>query len=216
MLRKTLLWSLFLMTACAPAGEESAAQGADDAMAEAPTADAAPAFLSELRAATERFQNVEVALAEGYVPDPTGACVTAEMEGQPAEMGAMGIHYFRPDLLGITAVEPRVDGTGTHTDFTQPGVVIYEPQADGSMELVAIESLVFQEAWFAAGNTAPPSYQGYEYVSMINDESTLPDEAHGFQPHFELHLWLYRDNPNGTFTPFNPDVTCEHAPMAMP
>ena len=214
MSRKTLLWSMLLMTACAPAGDESAAEGADGTMAEAPAADAVPAFMTELRAATERFQDVEVALAEGYIPDPSGACVTAEMEGQPAEMGAMGIHYFRPDLLGITAVEPRVDGTGTHTDFTQPGVVIYEPQADGSMELVAIESLVFQEAWFAAGNAAPPSYQGHEYVSMIDDPETPADEAHGFQPHFELHLWLYRDNPNGTFTPFNPAVTCQHVSMA--
>ena len=30
--------------------------------------------------------------------------LTAEMMGKPAELGAMGIHYFRPDLLGVTAV----------------------------------------------------------------------------------------------------------------
>ena len=29
----------------------------------------------------------------------------------------MGIHYFRPDLLGITAPpSPRVNGVGTHTE----------------------------------------------------------------------------------------------------
>ena len=48
-------------------------------------------------------------------------CDTAEMLGRPAELGAVGVHYFRPDLLGITEPpDPRVNGTGTHTDFLEP------------------------------------------------------------------------------------------------
>jgi len=180
------------------------------AMPNAGQSDDVKAVVAELKAASERFIDVNVALAEGYIPDPTGACVTAEMEGQPAEKGAMGIHYFRPDLLGITATEPRVDGTGTHTDYLKPGVLIYAPQADGSLELVAVENLVFKEAWKAAGNDAAPSSYGYEWVSMVNDPATDLDEAHGFQPHYELHAWVFRDNPNGPFEPFNPSVTCEH------
>jgi branched-chain amino acid transport system substrate-binding protein len=39
------------------------------------------AVLAEIKAASERFTDVNVALAEGYIPDPTGMCVTAEMEG---------------------------------------------------------------------------------------------------------------------------------------
>ena len=63
--------------------------------------------------------------------------------GRPAADGAMGIHYFRPDLLGITAPPaPRVNGTGMHTDFRNPAILIYEPQADGSLDLVAVENLV--------------------------------------------------------------------------
>src|SRR5688572_18211281 len=60
------------------------------------------ALVEKIRAASERFQDVDVALKEGYMRDPANMCVTAEMEGQPAERGEMGIHYFRPDLLGIT------------------------------------------------------------------------------------------------------------------
>ena len=168
------------------------------------------AVLAEIKAASERFTDVNVALAEGYVPDPTGACVTAEMEGQPAEKGNMGIHYLRPDLLGITATAPRVDGTGTHTDYLNPGVLLYEPQADGSLELGAVENLVFAKSWKEAGNDAPPNSYGYEWVSMIDDPATDVDEAHGFQPHYELHAWVFRDNPNGPFEPFNPNVTCEY------
>jgi hypothetical protein len=168
------------------------------------------AVLSEIKAASERFTDVNVALAEGYIPDPTGMCITAEMEGYPAEDGNMGIHYFRPDMLGITAVEPRVDGTGTHTDFLNPAVLIYEPQADGSLELVAVENLVFEKAWRAAGNDGPPNSYGHEWFHMVNDPSTDVDEAHGFEPHYELHAWVFRENPKGPFEQFNPAATCEH------
>jgi hypothetical protein len=166
--------------------------------------------VAEIKAASERFTDVNVALKEGYIRDPHNLCITAETEGQPAEKGAMGIHYFRPDMLGITATEPLVDGKGTHTDFLHPSIVIYEPQADGSLELVAVENLVFMEGWKAAGNEAPPSSYGYEWVAMIDDPATEVDEAHGFQPHYELHAWVFRENPNGPFEPFNPNVTCEH------
>ena len=167
--------------------------------------------LDSVRAATERFRDVEVALAEGYVRDPLDLCDTADMMGRPAELGAMGIHFFRPDLLGITAPpNPRVDGNGTHTDFLRPSILIYEPQADGSLELVAVENLVFEASWRAAGHDERPSFHGVPYDHMVDDPATPADEAHLFQPHFDRHVWIYRDNPNGVFAPFNPNVTCEH------
>ena len=167
--------------------------------------------LQHLRQATERFKDVKVAAAEGYIPDPTGMCVTAAMEGQPADLGAMGIHYFRPDILGITGTTPRVDGTGTHTDFSKPGVLIYEPQANGTLRLVAIENLVFEKPWRSSGHQEAPSFQGHEYYHMVDNPRTPVDEAHGFEPHYELHVWLYKENPGGAFMPFNPTVSCAHA-----
>jgi hypothetical protein len=170
--------------------------------------------LGDVRRATDRFRDVNVALAEGYIRDPFNMCETAEMMGRPASLGAMGIHYFRPDLLGITAPpSPRVNGVGTHTDFLKPSILIYEPQADGSMELVAVENLVFAAAWKAAGYAEPPSFHGVPYDSMIDDPSTPIDEAHMFEPHFDRHVWIYRDNPNGVFTPLNPAVSCANHHM---
>lgn len=167
--------------------------------------------LAEVRAATERFRHVEEALAEGYIRDPANMCEDAAMMGKPAELGAMGIHYFRPDLLGIDAPpNPRVDGVGTHTDFGNPAVLVYEPQADGSLELVAVENLVFIEAWEAAGNDAPPSFHGVAWDKMVDDPATEVDEAHNFEPHYDRHVWLYRENSNGVFAQFNPAVTCAH------
>ncbi len=169
------------------------------------------AQVAALRAASERFTDVNVALAEGYIRDPEDLCETAEMMGRPAELGAMGIHFVRPDLLGITSPpNPRVNGTGTHTDFLTPAILIYEPQADGSLELVAVENLVFRTAWHAAGNRELPTFQGVAYDAMADDPDTAIDEAHMFEPHYDRHVWIYRHNPNGVFAPFNPNVTCKH------
>lgn len=167
--------------------------------------------LDEVRAVTDSFRDVNVALANGYIRDPGDICETAPMVGQPDSLGAMGIHFFRPDLLGITGPpNPRVNGTGTHTDFHTPAVLIYEPQADGSLELVAVENLVFIEAWEAAGNSEPPRFGEVSFNRMADDPATKPDEAHGFAPHYDLHVWLYRENPRGTFAQFNPAANCKH------
>jgi hypothetical protein len=167
--------------------------------------------LAEVRMATERFQDVNVALAEGYIRDPMNLCDDAPMMGRPASLGAMGIHYFRPDMLGVTAPpDPRVDGSGTHTDFRKPSILIYEPQADGSLELVAVENLVFQKAWADTGATQPPSFHGVAWDNMKDDPATQVDEAHMFEPHFDRHVWIYRENPNGVFAQFNPAVSCRH------
>ncbi|HEX8063774.1 MAG TPA: hypothetical protein VF535_11215 [Allosphingosinicella sp.] len=173
--------------------------------------------LDEVRAATARFRNVKVALAEGYVRDPGNMCDTAPMMGRPAALGGMGIHFFRPDLLGIKGPpNPRVDGDGTHTDFRKPSILIYEPREDGSLELVAVENLVFKKAWRAAGHEDLPTFHGVEYDDMADDPATAIDEAHMFEPHYDRHVWLYRPNANGMFAQFNPTVTCRfHKPTVI-
>ncbi len=159
--------------------------------------------------ATAKYADVSVALAEGFVP--AGECVSAAGEGLPPEWGAMGIHYIHPGKLQITATEPRVDGDSTHVDFLNPAILMYEPQADGSLELLGVETLVFQAAWAEAGNDDPPAFAGKPYDVMADDPNTTADEAHAFEPHFDRHVWTLRENPNGVFAPFNPAVTCEHA-----
>jgi hypothetical protein len=167
--------------------------------------------LAAVRKATERFMDVKVALAEGYIRDPFDLCDTAEMMGRPSTLGAMGVHYFKPDVLGITGPpNPKVNGTGIHTDFMSPSILIYEPQADGSLQLVAVENLAFAAAWKAAGNTKPPTFHGVSYNYMADDPATLADDAHQFEPHYDRHVWIYRENPNGVFAPFNPKVSCTH------
>ena len=172
--------------------------------------------LDEVRSVAEKYRDVKVAIAEGYTTD--NKCVTAEKLGFPASMGAMGLHYVRRDLLGLPDKPVgRVSGTGTHTDFRKPAMLVYEPQADGSLELVAVENLVFASAWHGtAGHKQPPRFHGRAYPLLKDDPATQIDEAHGWEPHYEQHLWVLRDNPNGAYLPFNPKVTCEHQKPPAP
>lgn len=168
------------------------------------------AAVEAVKKATERFADVNVALAEGYMPDPSGHCVTAEAEGLPAELGGMGIHYLHPGLLGLTGSDPRVDGTGTHTDFGSPAVLLYEPQGDGSLMLVGAENLVFKKAWDEAGNTEPPRFATRPWDYMADDPTTEADEAHGFEPHYDQHVYFRGDDIEAAVQPFHPMVGCDH------
>lgn len=175
--------------------------------------------LDEVRAVAERYRDVKAAIADGYTTD--NKCVTAEMLGHPASQGTMGLHYVRRDMLGLPDKPTgRVKGTGTHTDFRRPAMLVYEPQPDGSLELVAVENLVFASAWHeTAGNKEPPKFHGRTYPLLRDDPATRVDEAHGWEPHYEQHLWVFRDNPNGVYSPFNPNISCRHhkpSPPATP
>ena len=173
-----------------------AAAPADPTIARADSA--RDALLDSVRAATRRFADVSVAVAEGYVAE--GGCVA--LPG----VGAMGVHYVHPARAGITMRDGRVHGTDARLDPTQPEIVIYEPQQDGSLRLVAVEWYTSKEAW---GDRPAPSLFGVPFDSMLDDPSTPGvDEGHGFTPHWDQHVWLYRDNPAGLFAQWNANVTC--------
>ena len=61
----------------------------------------------------------------------------------------------------------------------------------------------------------PPTFHGRDWPLLRDDPATKVDEAHGWEPHYEQHLWVFRDNPNGAYSPFNPNVTCRHHEAAQ-
>jgi hypothetical protein len=107
--------ALVLLIAAAMSGTAFAHGGAahDYVTGENPLAD-------QVRAANQRFEDVNVALSEGYAPIP---CVSG-IEG-----GAMGIHYVNGALLDDGGV----------IDIGKPEAVMYEPGPDGKLTLVAAE-----------------------------------------------------------------------------
>ena len=99
-------------------------------------------------------------------------------------LGAMGYHYGNPELI---------DG---NVSLLEPELLIYEPQPGGHMRLVGMEYIVPIDAW---EGTSPPTLLGQEF------------HPHSFLPIYKLHVWLWRDNPRGTFADWNPKVTCDFA-----
>ena len=189
--------------------------GAHDPSGQSATSELDPevvaAAIREVREATRKYEDVKVALADGYVPAPPGDCVTAAKEGLPPEWGGMGIHYINPKMLKITGTQPRVNGEATHTDFLKPSILLYEPMADGSMKLVGVENLVFLNAWLKAGNGAPPTFAGRSWDIMADNTSTPQDEAHRFEPHMDQHIYFFdSEDPRDMLRPFTPHITCEH------
>ena len=166
--------------------------------------------LDAVRAANEKYRDVQAALADGYVRDPLDVCETPYHLGLTDLPGVMGIHFLRRDLLRIGSDHTRLDATGTHTDFLRPAVLVYEPQADGTLELVALENLVSAAAWEAEGNRGPPTFQGTPYAFRPDDPSMT------IRAHYDLHVWLFRENPRGLLAPYNPDATCAHHVFDVP
>ena len=154
--------------------------------------------LAAVRKATEKYRDAKVAIADGYVDEKL--CVA--MPGA----GAMGVHFIHPGRMGMKMTGGRIDGTDTVIDPTKPEILVYEPDANGELELVAVEWYTSQEAW---GSRPHPTIFGVPFNTMQDDPATPEvDEGHGFTPHYDLHLWLYRENPNGSFAQWNPRVSC--------
>lgn len=143
----------------------------------------APAKLVEkVREATRQFADVNAAIRAGY--KPLFGCISGP------DHGAMGVHYINTDLVG--------DGK---IDVSMPEAIIYEPTPEG-MKMVGVEFIVDSATWLSK-NGAPPMLegQGFQLVGSPN--------RYGLQPFFELHVWAWRNNPNGAFVDWNNRVTCE-------
>lgn len=158
--------------------------------------------LQELARQLEPFKDVAYAESQGYVR--TSGCET-----HPT-LGAMGYHYSKASLLGITGlVDGRVNGNGTYTGTNPPAVLLYVPDGHGGVKLAGIELLVFAEAWHEK-NQHPPMYRGREYNYMADNPATPQDEAHNFMPHYDLHIWLFEHNPSGLYAQWNPALSCSN------
>lgn len=97
-------------------------------------------------------------------------------------LGGMGFHW-----VDNNKVDPVFDPL-------EPEALVYAPDASGAPKLAAVEYIVIN-----VGQPAP-TFDGQPF-----DVGGTPVPV----PHWSLHVWVHRDNPAGTFTPFNPDVSCQ-------
>jgi hypothetical protein len=133
--------------------------------------------VARLRQLTVPFHQFETAVSAGWgMPIP--GCFS------DPTLGGMGYHFGNAALI---------DGT---VSVLEPELLVYEPQKNGRLRLVAVEYIVPFGAWTAA---EPP---------RLFDQSFHRNEAFGI---WVLHVWHYRNNPSGMFADWNPNVSCEFA-----
>ena len=157
--------------------------------------DAPKAEIDAVRQALAKYQDPYVAVRDLYLS--TVGCVHYDgsvMEGHlNYPKGAMGVHF-----VNLTVQGPP--------DPLKPNVLVYEPQADGKLRLVAAEWLVP----LAVAKERPSLFGQPFQGPMEGHEPLIPREF----LHYDLHAWLV-ENPEGTFSPTNPNVNCDHADFSL-
>jgi len=101
------------------------------------TPDATAQAVAALRSATERYHDLDAALADGFV-------FLHGCESRPGE-GDVGAVYVHPGRLADATIDP-----------SEPEALIYEPNG-GDPQLVGVELVVPYTAWSAP---EPPTYLG--------------------------------------------------------
>lgn len=125
------------------------------------------------RKGTAQYHDIDVALADGFVQ--MSPCV------RRAGNGTMGFHY---------ELASRID---LNIDPAEPEVLLYLPNDDGALELVAVEY-----AYPNVGVVPSLFGQQYHYSAARN--------------RYELHAWIWRHNPTGMFENWNPNLNCPGFP----
>lgn len=156
-----------------------------------------PPNLVAVRAALDKYQDPVLAIHDGYfstlgcIDYPQGVTGSGQMAYKP---GGMGVHFLNPALIG------------SKLDSLKPQVLIYEPVGN-RLKLVAAEwfvpTAVSKEAPLILGTKLEGPMEGHAPV--------LPAELH----HWDLHVWLWKDNPNGLMHSTNSTVRCPDGPYAF-
>lgn len=147
--------------------------------------------LETARAALAKYSDPFAAVKDGFFS--TLACVDFPKGAKdgPIEYapGAMGVHFLNPANIG-----PKLDPA-------KPQVLIYEPVGD-KLVLTAAE-------WFvpvqAAGGATPTIFGQALAGPMDGHEPIMPASLR----HYDLHVWLWKDNPRGMFSSTNANVKCD-------
>ena len=146
--------------------------------------------LGAAKNATTQFRNVTLAKKAGYgvLKDKKGISCIA-MDSMPG-MGAMGIHYAKPALVG--------DGK---LDVDTPEALVYQPLAGGKLSLAAVEYVVLKKDWDKVYNNRPVMF-GHAF------NLTPAGNRFGLPAFYSLHVWIWKNNPSGMFSMWNPRVQC--------
>ncbi len=145
-------------------------------------------LVQKVREATIRFKDVTSITGPGNGYGLAFGCVSG------GDFGAMGLHYVNMAL---------VEDGEVNENF--PEIILFEPAKNGTIKITGADFLVYADTWKAihGENAAPPMLRGqlFHYFESPN--------RFGLPAFYTLHVWAWKDNPNGTFVNWNPDVACD-------
>lgn len=158
--------------------------------------------IAAARGATAAFHEVERAIGAGYA-DPRGGHCDA------SAAGTMGIHSPNPALIQSQALDPA-----------QPEVLLYLPKEGGGVRLIGVEYLqpvllrnpdtgvvapwLAQSPWPANYIVVTPTPQLFGQTF----QGPMPGHVPGMPWHWDLHVWVWANNPSGLFAQWNPALSC--------
>jgi hypothetical protein len=160
----------------APAGLETAGAVHAHTAGERLTAEQHRA-IAQVRRATAGLHDIAAAREAGYTEQFPAGCAQS-----PA--GVQGFHYLNPGLVDATV------------ELLRPELVMYEPQRDGSLQLIGVDYVVPFDAW---PSSEAPTLLGLPF--MRNEPLGV----------WALHIWAWRPNPSGMFAMWNPKASCAFA-----
>ena len=143
----------------------------------------AAALIKAVREATELYQSSDFAESQGY--SLQFGCVSG------SDFGAMGMHFVKFGLVDDVL------------DLTQPEIILYEPLPNGKLRITGADYLIPAAAWDAKHPHDPPQLMG-QLFHLFDSPNRF-----GLEPFYTLHVWAWKENPNGAFTNWNPNVSCE-------
>lgn len=183
MSRTVSVVTLALLLSASLAGAQSTPGSRVDSHGGHGASEAGGPLAARVREATSIYRDINQATADGYAQ--FGGCVSGP------EAGAMGVHFVKGALVdGVLEVE-------------HPEALIYEFK-DGVARLVGVEFITPAPIWDAQSQDVPVlAGHHLQYVGTPN-RYRLPAL-------YELHVWAWRDNPNGTYVDWNPRVSCNGA-----
>lgn len=102
--------------------------------------------------------------------------------------GGMGVHYLHPELAADPTLDPE-----------RPEILLYEPTRNGRMRLVGVE-------WWT-----PDIGQPRPEVLGVPLDGPMAGHSPDMPVHYDLHVWVWKHNPDGMTASWNPAVDCSQA-----
>jgi hypothetical protein len=137
-----------------------------------------------VKVVTARYHSFKQAQKAGYtvVGEP---CVASPL-------GTMGIHAVNPTLMADPAIDPL-----------RPEIILYVPKKKhGKLRLIGLEYWKADADGDLATDDDRPSVLGQPF------DGPMPGHNPTMPVHYDVHVWLFEDNPSGFFAPFNPNLSC--------